>query len=277
MSTNTNPPGDNAESGEQQAAKPRCFARRHMKGATFAVYMYAYNVSRNSSVFNASNDRVAKEIGYHVDTVKDAKSFLVSHGWLKCLGGNRDLAKSGGEFRPNSFTVLGHDEWAAVNPGKCQSVGVKPRHGEMTLRDENSVGLFSGNSVGVKSQNPVGVKPRHKIDSKKKREREKGVAEAWLADCSCDPWRDIGLDGPVGGESFQSAWSYIFAVSHGHRSLPRILVMFLSYWEGSFVDLPPKFLDAIDNTLREEEWIEDLAVGPVVPQDKLKAFLENGK
>ncbi len=101
-----------------------CHYRRHLRGAVLSVYEFALGVSRGSGEFFAPIGSIARETGYHRETVTLALKSLCVNGWFTPRGGNLESVRRGGWFRPNRYLPVLHDEWAAKHPGACAEFSV---------------------------------------------------------------------------------------------------------------------------------------------------------
>lgn len=145
---------------EKESARPRpCAARVHLRGADFAVYDAAMALTARSTgprILLASRETLAQMTGYELRTAGLARARLVESGWLRPLAsGNwqddqRRTSGKGGSFLTPRFEVLTHDEWAALNPGKCPTVALSTDHGKSA--DGNSE---NGSTVHSQTANTV--------------------------------------------------------------------------------------------------------------------------
>lgn len=100
--------------------KGRCNHLRHLRGAALSVYEFSRRLTARTEerIFFASNRTTADATGYSAETVSRAKASLVRAGFFTFLGGNRGSGGNG-QWKPNRYTVVAHDEWAAAHPGQC--------------------------------------------------------------------------------------------------------------------------------------------------------------
>ena len=139
----------------------QCHYRRHLRGAKLSVYELALVFSRESGELYAGLARCSLETGYTRDTVREALKSLCREGWLVPLGGNRQGASVGGQFRPNRYRVVSHDDWGKNHPGRCEelsSVGKTPAL--KTPRTGESRFSASG-----KPAVPASGEPPHKVSN----------------------------------------------------------------------------------------------------------------
>ena len=100
----------------EQKQKRKCHFSQHLGGSAFVVYSVLSNLikSRGMSEISIGSRRLASYTVYDKNTICRALNALVAAGWIE-----RFPASSRGRYQPNTFTLLGHDDWAAEHPGQC--------------------------------------------------------------------------------------------------------------------------------------------------------------
>lgn len=160
------------ETPEQTAS---CRYHRHLKGAHLSVYEYALALCKAAKasdlLFYASVATTSDETGYSRDTVRQALADLSRAGWLIPLGGNRDAAKQGGAFQPNTYRIIEHDQWTTLHLGKCDRAS---HNGKIPSRE---------NVATEETREPVTGKPRRKVVLQVEPEVVAAKEEIWRKYC----------------------------------------------------------------------------------------------
>jgi hypothetical protein len=98
----------------------KCFAHYHMTAPEYALWDVCRSLSHQSGIlyFNgrgiaARFESMAKSTAYNL-----AES-LVEKGWFQLLKDSQ--RRKDGQFSPRQYKVLSHADWAAENPGRCDS------------------------------------------------------------------------------------------------------------------------------------------------------------
>jgi hypothetical protein len=103
-----------------------CSAERHLvrMSSRFApaLYSWARRLSRNSRVFSASAENVAKHFEIERKTVLRALEELSTVGFFELIRIER--------FKPSVYRVVDHKEWAKSHPGRCVEKDTLPWEGE---------------------------------------------------------------------------------------------------------------------------------------------------
>lgn len=161
-----------------------CSARRHLRGADFAIYDAAMQLTARSrangdkAICNASRATLSRMTAYSERTVADARKRLVASGWLRPLKASwiDDQRRTGaaGHFKTPEFQVLCHEEWAMAQPGRCISDREQSTvHGDTVdghTVDGKTANTVRGRTTGTVRGNlhtkPYGFKPKNQKPKK---------------------------------------------------------------------------------------------------------------
>lgn len=184
-----------------------CHYRRHLRGSALSVYEFALGLAGGlGGEFFASNATTISGTSYSRDSVIRAKKSLVRLGWFVPIGGNRDAARHGGQFQPDRFRVVGHDEWVQHHPGECSRVGKTPRR---HLSDTEKCDF----PASAKCDSAASAKPVRNIRNNSGKGKGMEGNDQLIQSLPVDCW--FFMDGPTGDAGFDEFWERIYAEARG--------------------------------------------------------------
>lgn len=79
------------------------------------IYQLALKLSHESGIFDASAINIAHDLGCNEKTIRRAIELLRNTGWFVRIKRSRKP----GEYIPNAYNVLDHENWAEAHPNLC--------------------------------------------------------------------------------------------------------------------------------------------------------------
>jgi hypothetical protein len=104
-----------------RAKNPKCNLHFHLKGSLSAVYQRACRLSHNNGgeFYEGDTSAAKRVLPYCRGTLGRAKKKLVQEGWLVLIKSNKEYGREG-DYLPNRYRVVSHDEWAGNHPHQCR-------------------------------------------------------------------------------------------------------------------------------------------------------------
>lgn len=107
------------EKMEKPKAAPvrKCHYSQHLGGAEFVVYTVLSSLlnSRGMSEITISLRHLTNMTIYNKDSIARALNSLASQGWIERFRAD----KLGGRYKPDTYGVNSHADWALDHPGQC--------------------------------------------------------------------------------------------------------------------------------------------------------------
>lgn len=162
-----------------------------LKGVRLAIWLAYLLHSNRDGVAWPGLRLLARETGYNLDVVSDARNELIRQGWLRRLESQR---QAGGRFAAPRLAVEIPDTDAEKS-----SSGRKATHGEQ--------GGNRMEKTSAQRKDKISVRSINNEDGSRKVGQGQPTAQALPE----DPWELVGLPGGTGDHEFDEFWKQLYA------------------------------------------------------------------
>jgi len=192
----------------------KCSARRHLRGADFALYDAAMQLTAECKtngekrILFASLETLARMTGYAPRTAGLARIRLEENGWLRASQDwKRAQQRTGaaGKFSTPHFEVIEHSDWCESHPGTCPDTGyLSSAYGE-SADGATGRGEQAGTGYGRTTFTGYGQQVSKALKDIPNREKPKSLCSLRCA----SGWEFIGMP-KAGSGKFQAIFDEAF-------------------------------------------------------------------